>query len=235
MAADKLTQSSSSTEVTEFLRKAVAIPSPRDTRGRLIFALDATASRQPTWDRACQLQGEMFRETAQLGGLAIQPVWYRGVGEFHAGPWLTQASELLNHMGGVVCRGGLTQIGRVLNHALRETRKHRINALVFVGDCVEEQPDNLAKLAGELGLLGVPLFIFHEGSEITAANTLRYMAQLSRGVYCSFDSGSAHQLRGLLSAVAVYAVGGRKALEAHGKHKGGIALRLTQQMDKGFP
>src|SRR3546814_9870581 len=37
-------------------------------RGRLIFAMDATASREPTWDRACRLQGEMFKETAALGG-----------------------------------------------------------------------------------------------------------------------------------------------------------------------
>jgi hypothetical protein len=116
---------------------------------------------------------------------------------------------------------------------LQETRQHRINALVFVGDCVEEEPESLVKLAGELGLLGVPLFIFHEGSESTAAATLRQMARLSRGAYCAFDSGSARQLGELLRAVAVYAVGGYKALEAHGKRKGGLALQLTHQIDKG--
>ena len=44
-------------------------------RGRLIFALDATASREPTWDRACRIQGEMFEATAALGGLDIQLVF----------------------------------------------------------------------------------------------------------------------------------------------------------------
>lgn len=223
---------SSGTEVAEFLRKAAAIAAPQKSQGRLIFALDATASRQPTWDRACQLQGEMFIETANLGGLAVQPVWYRGIGEFKAGPWLTQAHELLQCMSKVYCVGGLTQIGRVLHHTLQETRKHRINALVFVGDCVEENGDLLCQRAGELGLLGVPVFVFHEGGEPTPARTLKQIAELSRGAYCAFDSGSARQLRDLLSAVAVYAAGGRKALEAHGRLKGGMALRLTHQLDK---
>src|SRR5262245_16642685 len=50
-------------------------------RGRLIFALDATMSRQPTWDTACRLQADMFREAASIGGLAVQLVYYRGPAE----------------------------------------------------------------------------------------------------------------------------------------------------------
>jgi hypothetical protein len=39
---------------------------------RLIFALDATASREPTWDSACRIQGEIFEATAAIGGLDLQ-------------------------------------------------------------------------------------------------------------------------------------------------------------------
>jgi hypothetical protein len=217
--------------VAQFLRKLAAAPSvKRAKEGRLIFALDATASRQPTWDRACQLQGEMFTETAGLGGLSIQLVWYRGFGKFDAGPWVNQASDLLQRMGRVYCEGGLTQIGRILNHAINETRKHRINALVFIGDCVEEDVDQLCHLAGELGVLGVPVFIFHEGGEVGAARAFKEISRLSRGVYCPFDSGSARQLRELLTAVAVYAAGGRAALENLGQQKGGLARQLTYQI-----
>jgi hypothetical protein len=230
MSNDKLPNRSSATEVAEFLRKAAMTPYPSSRQGRLIFALDATASRQPTWDHACQLQGQMFVEAAALGGLAIQPVWYRGFREFKAGPWLNQADDLLRRMNAVTCLGGMTQIGRVLRHAIAETRKHRVNALVFVGDCMEEDADSLCSLAGELGILGVPVFIFHEGREPVAAECFRQMARLSHGAYCAFDAGSAQQLRELLAAVAVYAAGGQRALEDWGRGKDGLVLQLTRQL-----
>ncbi len=204
--------SSRPSEITEFLRQAARIPTPAAVRGRLMFALDATASRQPTWDRACQLQGEMFAAVAELGGLAIQLVWYRGYGEFQVEPWLIDSAELQRRMTGVQCRGGLTQIGRVLQHALQETRQHRINALALVGDCLEEAVDPLCHTAGELGLLGVPVFAFQEGGDPDAAQGFREIARLTHGAYCCFDVGSARQLRELLRAVAVYAAGGRQAL-----------------------
>lgn len=135
-------------------------------------------------------------------------------------------------MAPVHCVGGMTQIGRVLHHAVNETRRHRINALVFVGDCMEENPHDLEALAGELGLLGVPVFLFHEGGEARAAATFRRIARLSRGAYCAFDAGSARQLRELLSAVAVYAAGGRKALADLSRSGGGALVRqLTHQLE----
>ncbi len=171
MTSSHLPTRSTPTEVAEFLRQAARTPLVTGTRGRLIFALDATASRQATWDRACQFQGDMFAAAAELGGLDLQLVWYRGTGEFQAEPWLNDTTELQRRMTSVQCRGGLTQIGRVLDHAIRETRRHRINALVLVGDCLEEDPDPLCHQAGQLALLGVPAFVFQEGSDPRAAPT----------------------------------------------------------------
>ncbi len=195
-----------------------------------MFALDATASRQPTWDRACQLQGDMFAAVAKLGGLAIQLVWYRGYGEFQVEPWLTDSSELQRRMSAVQCRGGLTQIKRVLQHALQETRHCRINALVLVGDCLEEPVDPLCHVAGELGLLGVPVFAFQEGHDPEAAQGFREVARLTRGAYCAFDGGSAQQLSELLRAVALYAAGGRQALVALGGQQSELLRQLTRQL-----
>jgi len=195
-----------------------------------MFALDATASRQPTWDRACQLQGDMFAAVAKLGGLAIQLVWYRGYGEFQVEPWLTDSAELQRRMSAVQCRGGLTQIKRVLQHALQETRRCRINALVLVGDCLEEPIDPLCHVAGELGLLGVPVFAFQEGHDPEAAQGFREVARLTRGAYCAFDGGSAQQLSELLRAVALYAAGGRQALVALGGQQSELLRQLTRQL-----
>jgi hypothetical protein len=222
-------------EVADFLRKLAATPAPRPDagkRGRLLFALDATASRQPTWDRACHIQAEMFKETAALGGLDIQLVFYRGFGEFRSTGWLGDSHELARRMIGVSCLGGRTQIAKLLRHALAETRRQKINALVFVGDAMEEDVDELGHLAGELGLLGVPVFVFHEGRDPVAARTFQQIARLSNGAYCRFDANSAQQLRELLSAVAVFAAGGRPALENYSRRAGGAVLQITRQLGK---
>lgn len=228
----KLPEQAATGAVQDFLSKLAATPAPRPdgARGRLLFAMDATASREPTWDRACHIQGEMFRETAALGGLDVQLVYYRGFQELKKTAWLSNGPELLHCMTSVTCRGGQTQIERVLEHAIAETRRGKISAMVFVGDCMEENADRLCHLAGELGLLGVPVFVFHEGGEPAAARTFRQIARLSNGAYCPFDSGSARQLRDLLAAVAVFAAGGRKALEDFGRRTGGQALLLTRQV-----
>ncbi len=227
-----LPEQSRSAEVDAFLRDLHKAPAtrPSGARGRLIFALDATASREPSWDRACRIQGEMFEATAALGGLDVKLVFYRGFNECKASRWMTTSADLHRAMRAVSCRGGETQIERVLDHAIAETRQHKVNALVFVGDAMEEAADRLCQLAGELGLLGVPVFVFHEGNDPRAAATFRQIATLSHGAYLGFDLTSAGRLKELLAAVAVYAAGGYRALAAYGEKKGGEILRLTAQL-----
>ncbi len=200
------------------------------SRGRLIFGMDATASREPMWDQACHIQSEMFTATAARGGLDVQMCFYRGFHQFFASKWVSSSTALHRLMSSVKCAGGLTQVGRLLDHTLRETRKQRVNALVFVGDAMEENIDKLADGAGHLGLNGVPAFMFHEGHDLNAQRAFREIAKLSGGAYCRFDASSAQQLRDLLAAVAVYASGGRTALEHYGNKRQGVVAQLTHQI-----
>jgi hypothetical protein len=193
------------------------------TRGRLLFALDATASRQPTWDSACQLQADMFREAAAIGGLDVQLVYYRGRDECRASQWVSQPERLTALMERIDCRTGFTQIGKVIAHAKRETRNLKVQALVFVGDAMEEKLDDLCHAAGELG---VPAFMFQEGDDPIAERAFREITRLTHGAYCRFDPGAAHQLAELLRAAA-YAAGGVKALAAV-QHSAGAARLLLQ-------
>lgn len=227
-------QTASTREVDAFLRQVAATPvrSAGGSSGRLIFAMDATASREPTWDRASQIQAAMFSETAGLGGLSVQLCFYRGFLEFEASPWFTDANALLGRMTRVHCAAGLTQIGRVLQHALEEHRHGHVDALVFVGDCVEENVDELASLAGQLGIVGLPAFVFQEGRDPDGERVLRRIAGLSGGAYCTFDADSPQTLRDLLSAVAVFAAGGVKALDRFGRQRGGAVLKITHQIVK---
>jgi hypothetical protein len=227
-----LSPSATSNQVAQFLERVAAVPADRKPgrRGRLIFAIDATARREPTWDIACQIQAEMFSQTNELGGLDIQLCFYRGFGEFKKTKWVGSADELIRRMARVRCVAGRTQIGKLLSHAARETRESKVDAVVFVGDVVEEDVDKLGHLAGELGVLGTPAFIFHEGGEPSSARAMKQIANLSGGAYCPFDIGSAAQLRELLTAVAVYSAGGRQALEDLGRRTGGQVPQIARQL-----
>ncbi len=219
-------------DISAFLDKLARTPNvgPAEGRGRLMFAMDATASRERSWDQACHIQSEMFKATDGLGGLEVQLVYFRGFGECKSSPWVSKSDELVRRMTAVRCHGGRTQIGKVLHHAARETAVRRVNALVFVGDSMEEEIDDLCHRAGELGMLGVPMFLFQEGQDPVAEGAFRQFARLTNGAYCRFDAASAGQLRDLLGAVAAFAAGGRRALEDYGKRAGGAALRLTAQV-----
>lgn len=211
-------------ELDAFLKAAkgaVAAPAAHE-RGRLIFALDATMSRQPTWDLACDLQQEMFLEAGRVGALDIQLVFFRGFGECKASRWVSESAELGRMMNKIQVQAGRTQIGKVLDHALRETRQRKVQALIYIGDAMEENADLVCDRAGELGLLGVPAFLFHEGQDKVAERCFRDIARLTNGVYLNFGEGAAASLRGLLAAIAAYSAGGKGALEQleRGGHKG---------------
>jgi len=222
---------SSTQDITAFLGQARAL-SKAAPAGRLIFALDATASRQPTWDIACELQAEMFNAAAASGGLQVQLCWYRGIGDFGVADWTPNPAGLIAQMSKVYCVGGRTQIGRVLNHVLQASRQQRIHALVFVGDCMEEDPGQLYELAGQLKILRIPAFMFHEGGEPLTGSVFREIAALSGGAYCPFDTAAADQLRQLLRGVGAFSAGGLPALRQLAQREGGPLLKLVQQIDR---
>ena len=196
-------------------------------RGRLIFALDATASREATWDTACKLQASMFREAASAGGLDLQLVYYRGLNECRASTWICDPARLGKIMSGIMCRAGVTQIGKVLDHAVKEARMLPVAALVFVGDALEEDADTVVPAAHELGRLGVRAFMFQEGHDRAVEHVFRQIADTTKGAYCRFNPGAAHQLAELLRAVAVFATGGMPALAAQHNPS---AIKLLSQL-----
>jgi hypothetical protein len=223
---------SSRPEIDAFIEKVRGLSPSTEPgkRGRLIFSLDATMSREPMWDTACRLQADMFREAAAIGGLDIQLLYYRGIGECRASNWVSQAERLAGLMSAIDCRGGHTQIAKVLAHARRETQKTKVQALIFVGDAMEEKLDDLCHSAGALGLLGVPAFMFQDGYDPVAEQAFREIARLTGGAYGRFDPNAAHELGALLRAAAAYAAGGRRALEDLSARRDAGAIKLLAQM-----
>ncbi|MGV8856366.1 MAG: VWA domain-containing protein [Devosia sp.] len=219
-----------SDSIAAFVRKVGAVARPNAAKdGRLLFALDATMSRQPTWDLACSLQAEMFKAIPAESALQVQLLYFRGMGECRASKWVLDANALAKLMGSIDCRGGTTQIGRVFAHARTEHAKRRINAVVFVGDAIEESVDTLAEKAGQLGLLGCPVFLFQEGRDSKVEAAFREFARLTKGAYARFDANAPQELAALLKAVAAYASGGRDLLKLQNS---GAAKALLAQIGK---
>lgn len=200
------------TDIEQFLEVARRVPAPADVRGRLVFALDATASRERSWQRAMTLQQQMFEVAADQGGIAIQICHYGGQGDFHVLPWVRRSQDLRGLMNDVRCCAGPTQIHRVLRHVDEEATRQRMGVLIFVGDALEEDETELLRVAGRLALRGVRAFMFQEGSDPRVARTFGAIARLTRGVHAAFDGRSATRLRELLEAAAAYAAGGEEAL-----------------------
>ena len=228
----KARDASQSSDIANFLQKASTLGKKTGGNGGLIFALDATMSRQHTWDQAQQIQASMFDAVGKTGGLDVQLVYFRGFGECRASRWVADTASLRTLMTGIECRGGQTQIGKVLSHARKEAKKKnpvnpdrsRVDALVFVGDAMEEDIDQLCNQAGQLGLLGVPCFMFQDGNDPHTERAFREISRLSGGAFIRFGAGSAARLAELLRAVASFVAGGAAALEANGSREARLLL-----------
>lgn len=231
----KAVAQSGSSAVAAFVAKAGAVAQPSSPIPplhrvpRVVFAMDATASRQPTWSRAHRIQGSMFETMSGRG--QVQLASYGGFG-FTASPWADDSKELMDAMASVRCVAGHTQIGKVLAHVAQENRQTRVSAAVLVGDTMEEQEHDLVSQARRLGTLGIPVFVFHEVGNERAEPALRRIAEASGGAYARFEEGDpAGVLQPLLGAVAAYAEGGKKALLAYGERTNSEAVkRLSQQL-----
>jgi hypothetical protein len=224
-------------------RVAALLKKVQASRGRLIFALDATASREPTWDMAAQLQASMFEEAAKIGGLDVQLAYYRGNDEVRHTSWFSDAHELVGRMSAIRCMAGATKITRILRHIRSEHEREKVSAAIFVGDACEEMRGALYEAAAGLD---VPIFLFQEGDNLAAyvdyrgepafddppqkvEHVFRELARLTNGAYARFDTGAAGKLGELLRAVAAFAVGGITALA--NQHTDS-ARRLLGQMKK---
>ena len=177
-------------------------------RARVIFVLDATASRQDTWDKAAGLTAEMFRAAAAGGGLEMQLVFFSGE-ECTASKSVSDPAELSRIMSRIMCRSGYTQIERALKHVEKEHQRQKVAAAILISDSCEEDPNKIYAAVCELS---VPVFMFQEGDNAKIAGIYAQVASITKGASCQFDSGSAARLADLLKAVVAFATGGRKAL-----------------------
>ena len=160
--------------------------SPALPRGRLIYGVDATASRQAAWIVARDLQAKMFISAGLVGTLTLQLVFYGG-GVCRASRWASRGEDLARWMSAIECKAGPTQIEKVLRHALREHERSPVQGLTFIGDAQEEDLGVLVGLADELGAAGVPLHMYQEGNDAAVRKAFRLLALKAGGTYSTFN------------------------------------------------
>jgi hypothetical protein len=119
-------------------------------RARLVFVIDATASREEAWDAATTMQAAMFAEAAKLGALDVQLVYFGG-DRLQATEWTSNPHTLSTTMRGIRCVSGQTQIEQALKHIRTENARQKIAAGIYVGDACEENPKNLFSRCGSGG------------------------------------------------------------------------------------
>jgi hypothetical protein len=216
--------------INSLMKKAGAVAKANAPRARIVFALDATASREPTWQMAKQLQAQMLQEAARIGTLDVSLAFFRGLDDTNFSEFTSSADHLVDLMNQIRCEMGTTQIGTILHHSLKLHNESPIAAIVFIGDTYEENGIGGAAefSASQLKAAGVPLFVFHEGK--VCEGKLRNLADLSGGAYASFREGSASELAELLKSIAAFATGGLKALEAKANSGSSSARLLLTQL-----
>ena len=187
---------------------------------RVIYAIDATASREHAWSIARDLQAGMFIEAGSAGILNLQLVYFQGT-ICRASKWASRGEELARWMGTIQCEAGLTQIERILRHALREHEKAAVQGITFIGDAMEEDLGVLGALADQLGAASVPLHMCQEGNDAVVRSAFRLLALKTGGTYSAFNPAVPQTIKRLSAQLNEAARVAVASVAAIGTHAGG--------------
>jgi hypothetical protein len=199
------------------------------SRPRLVFAVDATASREPAWAAARQVTDALFK--ALPGELDVALAVHGGSHVHTFTAFTTNANTLRDHAAGVSCRAGLTRLLPILSTSLKQ---RAVRVVIYIGDVFEESVLHGRRLADSMGAQGTKLIVLHDTADPAArrdAEVFWDLAKRTGGCVLPFDATAPSRLRDLLSAVAVYAVGGEKLLRER-RHELPGAVALLEHLGK---
>lgn len=193
-------------------------------RPRLVFAVDATASREPAWAAARQVTDALVKA---LPGELDVALAVHGGSRVHTFTDFTNAAAILrDRAAGVVCVAGLTRLLPILATSLRQPG---VRVVIYIGDVFEESTAQGRRLADSMGVEGIKLIVLHDTADADARRDAEVFWDLVRrtgGCVLPFDASAPGRLRDLLSAVAVYAVGGEKLLRQRQNELAGAVVLL---------
>src|SRR4051812_10567444 len=208
---------------------APQLPASVPTRPRLIFGFDATASREPAWATARTVTDALVKA---LPGELDVALAVHGGGRVHTFTAFTSdANTLRDRAAGITCESGLTRLLPILAASLKQPA---VQVVVYIGDVFEESLPQGRRLADSMGAQRIKLIVLHDTADHAArrdAEMFWDLAKRTGGCVLPFDANASDRLRDLLSAVAVYAVGGEKLLRER-RHALPGAVALLEHLGK---
>jgi hypothetical protein len=196
---------------------------------RLVFAVDATASREPAWAAAKQVTDALVK--ALPGELDVALAVHGGSRVHTFTAFTDDANTLRDRAAGVTCQAGLTRLLPILATVVK---RPAVRVVVYIGDVFEESMHQGRRLADAMGTHGTKLIVLHDTSDPAArrdAEVFWDLVKRTGGCVLPFDASAPDLLRELLSAVAVYAVGGEKLLRER-RHELPGAVALLEQLGR---
>jgi hypothetical protein len=196
----------------------------KPARPRLVFAVDATASREPAWAAARQVTDALVK--ALPGALDVALAVHGGSRVHTFTAFTSDANTLRDQAAGVACRAGLTRLLPILAASLKQPA---VRVVIYIGDVFEESVPQARRLADAMGQQGIRLIVMHDTADAAArqdAEVFWDLAKRTGGCVLPFNASASGRLRDLLSAVAIYAVGGEKLLRERRHDLPGAALLL---------
>jgi hypothetical protein len=198
-------------------------------RPRLVFAVDATASREPAWAAARQVTDALVK--ALPGQLDVALAVHGGSRVHTFTPFTSNAATLRDRAAGVACQAGMTRLLPILSASLKHPA---VRVVIYIGDVFEESVIQGRRLADNMGQRGTKLIVLHDTADPAArldAEVFWDLAKRTGGCVLPFNASASGRLRELLSAVAVYAVGGETLLQERARDLPG-AIALLEHLGK---
>jgi hypothetical protein len=198
-------------------------------RPRLVFAVDATASREPAWAAARQVTDALVK--ALPGQLDVALAVHGGSRVHTFTPFTSNAATLRDRAAGVACQAGMTRLLPILSTSLKHPA---VRVVIYIGDVFEESVIQGRRLADNMGQRGTKLIVLHDTADPAArldAEVFWDLAKRTGGCVLPFNASASGRLRELLSAVAVYAVGGETLLQERARDLPG-AIALLEHLGK---
>ncbi|MCD8566387.1 MAG: VWA domain-containing protein [Alphaproteobacteria bacterium] len=191
--------------------------------GRVGFIIDATGSRESTWNEAQKIQTDMFSSVAGKGGLKLKLTHFGG-STLSVHEWMDDPNAVASKMKEVSCMLGLTQIIKALEAFLVDNPKEAASSIILVGDSFEENIEELGPFCEKLKNQGTKVFSFLEGDDLQAKQAFSMLSEKTGGAFAVF--GKDMPLEDLCQGVALMAVGGTAALR-HLKNKAAAQTLLS--------
>ncbi|NRA46534.1 MAG: hypothetical protein HRU09_16405 [Oligoflexales bacterium] len=127
----------------------------KKSRPKLLFSMDATASREHSWLIAQDITSSMFDEVP--GELDVALAYHGGGILKNVSPFKSNAKQFKDAVSVVRCDAGPTALNAILQEA---SEVNGLKAMIYIGDCYEEPFVEAEYYARQLKLKGTRAFMF---------------------------------------------------------------------------